>query len=545
MGSIDKSQSCIGSPRQAIPARLVIGITGHRDLVETENIVQGIRFALKEIRQMIEPCLHGTPLLVTILSPLAEGADRLATREILKIPEESLLEVILPFEKVEYMNDLDTEESKSEFEELLLQANTIIVVPHVGSRDESYYHVGCHIVNQCDVLMALWDGKDAVGLGGTGNIVKYARGSNCPLVWIHTEDAGQVTVEPGRGLNIKPFQDLCNYNLEQLDAVQFERQLVKQSEDLESEARSAGLSCEKLKPTFDYFLHHYVRTDNLSLRYQQLHLGSETVVAALAFLAIAIVAFQFLFFSEQHWILIFEIAFMLIVLAIYSICRRRQWHTRWMDYRFLAERLRSAIFLSISASNLQHLRPPRHLSLAYSSNDWLVDAFYSVWNMRPPLNHPDDTIFEQLRNFTVKVWIQDQIEYHNSTNKINRKRYNRLAYASYILFGLTICAGSIHVIMHVVNIDAEFFYQTLLFMAIILPAAGATLSTIRIHRDHLRNSMRSGEMKRHLDELEDKMINSTDLKSFLALVRETEETMLHECEDWRVVVRFHAPEMPV
>jgi hypothetical protein len=56
--------------------------------------------------------------------------------------------------------------------------------------------------------------------------------------------------------------------------------------------------------------------------------------------------------------------------------------------------------------------------------------------------------------------------------------------------------------------------------------------------------MRSSEMVNHLTELKDRMLMAEDHDTFLRLVRETEETMLHENEDWRVVVRFNIPEVP-
>jgi hypothetical protein len=38
---------------------------------------------------------------------------------------------------------------------------------------------------------------------------------------------------------------------------------------------------------------------------------------------------------------------------------------------------------------------------------------------------------------------------------------------------------------------------------------------------------------------------SQDQNTFIDSMREAEETMLHENEDWRVVVRFHTPEITV
>lgn len=64
------------------------------------------------------PSLQNTPLALTILSPLAEGADRLVVREVLKFPG-AVLEVVLPLEKDDYVRDFETKESKEEFEMLL------------------------------------------------------------------------------------------------------------------------------------------------------------------------------------------------------------------------------------------------------------------------------------------------------------------------------------------------------------------------------------------------------------------------------------------
>src|SRR4030042_3919577 len=85
---------------RAIPARIVIGVTGHRKLENPISLGDAVQSALQKIRQMA-PELQSTPLLFSVLSPLAEGADRLITIEVLKNAG-SLLEVVLPMEKEEY-----------------------------------------------------------------------------------------------------------------------------------------------------------------------------------------------------------------------------------------------------------------------------------------------------------------------------------------------------------------------------------------------------------------------------------------------------------
>jgi hypothetical protein len=80
------------------------------------------------------------------------------------------------------------------------------------------------------------------------------------------------------------------------------------------------------------------------------------------------------------------------------------------------------------------------------------------------------------------------------------------------------------------------------WLAIVLPALAAAVSAIRNQREHEKISRRSGEMVHHLEELKNGMSEAADRETFLEWVREADETMLYENEDWRVVVRFRANE---
>lgn len=197
-------------PDQAIPVRIVIGVTGHRKLDNQPALTDAIQSAIHSIRQM-GPHLKNTPLPLCILSPLAEGTDRLVAREVLHVPG-AVLEAILSMEKNDYMQDFETGESKREFEELLSKSRNIRTLPSTNSRVEAYEQAGRYMVDQCDVLIAIWDGKASTGRGGTKEIVQYARGNNCPLVWIHADNPSRIDFEMGRGLDAKSFNDLDEHN---------------------------------------------------------------------------------------------------------------------------------------------------------------------------------------------------------------------------------------------------------------------------------------------------------------------------------------------
>jgi hypothetical protein len=114
------------------------------------------------------------PIPFTVVSPLAEGADRLVAREALRL-EGAELEAVLPLSRAEYMKDFETAESKGEFTRLEAQARKIVELSSAEAREESYERVGRYVVDHCDVLIAIWDGQESRGQGGTAEIVDYAR----------------------------------------------------------------------------------------------------------------------------------------------------------------------------------------------------------------------------------------------------------------------------------------------------------------------------------------------------------------------------------
>jgi hypothetical protein len=48
--------------------------------------------------------------------------------------------------------------------------------------ESAFFAAGRYIVEQCDLLIAVWDGQPSKGLGGTGDVVAYARGVNRQVV---------------------------------------------------------------------------------------------------------------------------------------------------------------------------------------------------------------------------------------------------------------------------------------------------------------------------------------------------------------------------
>ena len=148
--------------------KITVAITGHRDMVETEELRQKVLGFFTE--------LLGKNDELVLLSPLADGADRFVAKIFLELQKEhkhlSLI-VPMPFSQERYMLDFD-EASQKEFLELLEAADGSFQIPSRG--DKPYQELGKYIVNVSDTLLALWDGTYNGKAGGTGDVVEYAQG---------------------------------------------------------------------------------------------------------------------------------------------------------------------------------------------------------------------------------------------------------------------------------------------------------------------------------------------------------------------------------
>jgi len=180
--------------------RFSIGVTGARTLTNASLLGSRVESVLARIRDELQR-RSVAPLRYVIISPLAEGADRLVARKGFELIDADL-EVVLPLDENDYIDDFETPESKAEFKKLRARAQRLTQAHPAANRAAAYEMAGRYVVDHCDVLIALWDGEPASGRGGTAEIVSYARQQGCPLYWISTED-GRICEELGSGLGLR------------------------------------------------------------------------------------------------------------------------------------------------------------------------------------------------------------------------------------------------------------------------------------------------------------------------------------------------------
>jgi hypothetical protein len=149
-----------------------VGITGHQDL--SSNCAQLVRRHIADELDALAPPIVGH-------SSLAAGADQVFAEAVLEQGWQLL--ALLPSEN--YEASFTDPAALVRFRALLSRAVTTTRLSHGQPSEEAYWEAGQEIVNQTDVLLAVWDGRPAGGLGGTADVVAYARarGKSVKVIW--------------------------------------------------------------------------------------------------------------------------------------------------------------------------------------------------------------------------------------------------------------------------------------------------------------------------------------------------------------------------
>src|SRR5580704_5303240 len=166
---------------------LRVGVTGHQPKDLHHAQIDALQQKIHEVLQILKQFALEHPRVSTsyrerdepilrLVSSLAEGADRYAAHQAIALGYE--LQCPLPFARDQYANDFAANASCLEYNRLLDNTETTTAILELdGSRDraaESYLAAGRVVLSQSDVLLAIWNGQDPRGEGGTAQIVAEA-----------------------------------------------------------------------------------------------------------------------------------------------------------------------------------------------------------------------------------------------------------------------------------------------------------------------------------------------------------------------------------
>jgi len=169
---------------------LRIGVTGHRTFDDPDGVAAQVDAAIGAIVE------RSGDVGLEVWSSLAEGADRLVAR--LLIDRGAEIVAVLPLEPDDYRADFATPESQAEFDRLLARAREVrLAGVGAASREAAYEAAGLAVVGAVDVLLALWDGAESRGRGGTAEIVAAARRRGREVVVVPVTRPGDEPTPPG------------------------------------------------------------------------------------------------------------------------------------------------------------------------------------------------------------------------------------------------------------------------------------------------------------------------------------------------------------
>jgi SMODS and SLOG-associating 2TM effector domain 1 len=520
-------------PDGRIPFRLRVGVTGHRVLADEEALAARVREAVAQAERLVPPT-PATPVLLTVVSSLAEGADRLVAREVLA-REGALLEVPLPLPRERYRGDFRTPESQREFDELMGRASLVIEPELTTGPEDGYQQVGRYVVDRSDVLLALWDGLPARGEGGTAEIVEYAQEQEKPVYWIRA--AGDGVERLGPTLALEAFERLDELNRPEIperDAVELLAR-VRERDRLSGVEAIHLLGQEEADALSAWIVPYLARADKLALRFQRWFYRLTTALFATAAAAVAVVAVQAFVFPGEPWLVWIEVALLASLVLVVLYGRRQRLQRRWLSYRFLAERFRSAFFLAAAGLGRRLEGGVERASGKEPAEEWVQRAFSEVWTRRPTVEARGGA--EGLRDFLAERWIAEQRRYYAAARHRFERRHRLLVAGIYGAFVTTIFAA----VAHARELGGHEGHEAELFsiLSLTLPAVGAALSGLLAQREYQRNSDRYRWMEHALDAAEQRMRSADTTAAVRRVAAEAETTLLEENRDWVGVMRFH------
>lgn len=441
-----------------------IAITGHRNLLESKEVRNQIAYSLAYFKARYQN--------LEALSALAVGADTIFVEEAQK--QDISTRYFLPFQLEEYQKDFD-ETQRQTLQDLLEYQPFEVVAPlktdAADERNEAYLAVGKRLVDEADIVLAVWDEQPAAGKGGTGDVVAYARQQGKEIHII-------------RGLRVKSVPEDEEKLFDQLDLG-----AVKNKEKFFQPAWYVGLLF---------------------------------AIVGVVFFAIGL-AFHSDFKSAESKLSLagYEVLF-IILSAILILFFARRYKNRFLQNRRNAEFLRTLQWFKqakialplVSQAEIFDTKKPKHTPIA----------------ILPAILTFEKTLAEKLQKETVfedakrKLWVfaQDQIDYHEKTRlkplKSKEKAIHEVLHILQWVFYGSLIVKVVIEIEHFLHekhwgsfhLHIDFLLPWLNLLLIVVPSVYAVLETVRSFEEWERNQDEAEKIKGVLEKIKAEILVSTD-----------------------------------
>lgn len=577
-----------------VPFVLSLGVTGHRpDLLRNELgdidrrlelLFADIVAAARDIAAEYGKYFADAPPRITLVSPLAEGADQAAARVAVDLGIE--LQAVLPFARDDYEQDFPSETGRARFRELLGEARCVLELPgQRAAKFPAYVMAGRATIAHCDLLVAVWDGQEPRGRGGTGEVVEIALLAGTPIVHVPVDPEAPIsllwsefdphvyTTRQNSMTASRPFDRAT------LDAVlrailapppdpserdflltyygERERRInprveypvvlaltgvsrIKRSNfRAPSFATTVASAWSAFREGCD--ARHGVSTDldplrdaycwsaQLARRFAQTYRSGHVfnfMVAAIAVL----IALSGLVLSNVTLLLpIIELVLIIAIIANTNVGIGHGWHRRWLDYRQLAERLRP-----MRSLKLLGIAAPLQPNSTTADRRWIDWYAAGIWRA---MGCPHGAIrnASELAEALATHELKPQIDYHREAALQAERFDHRLHLIGNTLFVATVVGCLTAIVGYFVAPDWIADRSNLLvFLSGGLPAVGTAIFGIRVQGDFSATAARSRSTSNRLEGVAGQINGLIDLPRAADLFEQAARAMHADLGEWRL-----------
>ena len=544
---------------------LAVGVTGHR-LARMQNVdINALRDTIADLLPRVRQAMdavatqHAAQFAsaapkLRLVSALADGADTIVAE--VALASGWRLDACLPFARDEYASDFAEGEHRDRFEGLLHQSSATFAL--AGARadaDAAYEAVGKVMLDQVDVLLALWDGDVGRGRGGTARVVAEAIARHIPVIHVSTQQdsvLGVTGIAPilyWSGLNDIELEQPTIDNVPRADVAialvpvvaalcappdnPVDRRMLARFYRERSRARTPALpyplllaitgsrkfSVADIRPASaescaaalaeqlaqvahvghygDALIHKLITrfgvADSAAAYFAQIFRSGFVANFGLAAIAVLLALSGLLIPAYKLPLIITELAVIFLIFINTRAGTRAGWHECWMDDRHLAEQLRSLAMTS-ALGNLA-LRASAGVDAGALPGwvHWLARA--TARELGLPHATADDAYLSRV-HAAARSLVDDQISYHRANAKRMHRLEHRLHHAGEFLFGGTIVACAAWIVCTLAGVPMSFggsvgLTEIVTALTAAMPAVGAAFYGIRMQGDFARVADRS------------------------------------------------------
>jgi hypothetical protein len=441
-----------------------IYVSGHRFFENSKNIRSKISLSLDFFKSKFNQ--------IECYSNLACGADTIFVEEALSkgIP----VKIILPFELEEFEKDFankDLEKFKALISKLPFEIYQKLEDTKQETKNEAYLQAGKSSIENCDALLAVWDGKPAAGVGGTKDHVDYAISLNKDFHWIKAK---------------RPKQKI--------------EQKIQSDQSLS-----------------DDFRFH----DSEAIRFKNIYQRVWMLGIVFGLFAVLCFAFNFTFASALHLpklnFILSLAEIMFLILSFFMLSNQSNLYKNiFVSHRSKAEELRGNLWVKETKSIESYFE----LSILNRS---IVEVFFEN-KQRILWTYAQDQMNYQ-KNRRIK-------SFERSLHK-NHKTLDFLKYFFFfIVIMLAILEGTHAFELHIHFLDDQTLKNLLAFLWILIPPTFASIEGIIYFNEWKKHINISKELIKYFEKYSSQIINCTEVEKLNLLEQDLYKTFTFDIKNW-------------